>query len=60
MNLAMLPGDLHPALHERGVGVELALLDLHRVLVGQRQRDVGVVDALPSALSSSFPSSRIQ
>ena len=44
MSLAMLPRDLHPALHEGGVGVELALLDLLGVVVGHGQGEVGVGD----------------
>src|SRR5262245_26713794 len=48
--LGHVPRDLHPALHERGVGVELALLDLHRVGVRKRQGEVGVVDLAERAL----------
>ena len=50
MTLAMLPGHLHLALHEGGVGVELTLLDLQGVGVAGGERHLGVVEMAELAL----------
>ena len=52
--LAHVPRHLHLPLHERGVGVELALQHLDRVVVGAGQRELGVGSS-PRVFSTILP-----
>src|SRR4051812_9149131 len=50
MSLAMLPFHLHPALHERRLLVDPALLHPLAAVVGLGQRHLGVVDRAEAVL----------